>query len=85
LFTGQKRKDTVEEKREKSVAKRNRAAASSSTSALVCKSCNTSGHSSTRSKLCPNHNITLQKLIQRDIGDKHERYTISLPLKSFFK
>ncbi|KAI8881371.1 hypothetical protein K501DRAFT_274642 [Backusella circina FSU 941] len=80
---GIKRKDTVEEKREKSAAKRSRAAASSSTSVLLCGSCNAEGHSSARSKLCLNYKFTLKDLIQRDIGGKHERYTISIPLKSF--
>ncbi|KAI8875342.1 hypothetical protein K501DRAFT_280465 [Backusella circina FSU 941] len=80
---GIKRKVTVEEKREKSAAKRSRAAASSSTSVLLCGSCNAEGHSSARSKLCLNYKFTLKDLIQRDIGDKHERYTISIPLKSF--
>ncbi|CAO3671500.1 unnamed protein product [Rhizopus stolonifer] len=78
-----KRKDTTEEKKEKSVAKRNRTVASSSTSTLICKSCGTSGHSSTRSKLCPNHNFILQELIEQDIGNKYERYMISLPTKPF--
>ncbi|KAG2200602.1 hypothetical protein INT47_007346 [Mucor saturninus] len=80
---GLKRKETFEAEKEKSVAKRNRSTASSSSSTLICKSCDTSGHSSARSKLCPNHNYTLQKLIEKDIGAKYQRYTISLPLKGF--
>lgn len=63
--------------------KRNRTIASSSTSALICKYCDTSEHSSARRNLCPNHDFTLQELIQRDIGDKYESYTISRPSKSF--
>ncbi|KAG2194569.1 hypothetical protein INT47_006528, partial [Mucor saturninus] len=60
-----------------------RTTASSSSSTLICKSCDTSGHSSARSKLCPNHNYTLQELIEKDIGAKYQRYTISIPLKGF--
>ncbi|KAG2205543.1 hypothetical protein INT47_005918 [Mucor saturninus] len=80
---GLKRKETFEAKKEKSVAKRNRTTASSSSSTLICKSCDTSGHSSARSELFPNHNYTLQELIEKDIGAKNQRYTISLPLKGF--
>ncbi|CAO3670036.1 unnamed protein product [Rhizopus stolonifer] len=78
-----KKRYSRREKKEKSVTKRNRIVASSSTSTLICKSCGTGGHSSTRSKLCPNHNFTLQELIEQDIGNKYERYMISLRLKPF--
>lgn len=50
---------------------------------LICKSCNNIGHPSARSKECPNHNYTLTELIERNLGAKYQRYTVSLPLKSF--
>lgn len=85
MLADSKRKDTFEEKTEKSRAKRRRTTASTSTQAVLCKSCNNTGHSSARSKDCPNHDFTLNELIQRKFGNNYQRYTVSIPLKSFMK
>lgn len=84
--TGVKRKETFEEKQAKGNAKRSRIATpTSKTQITVCSSCKNSGHTSARSKDCPNHDPTLNELIQTKLGNNHQRYTVSLPLKSFFK
>lgn len=85
LLIGIKRKDTFEEKREKRNAKKSRNATLSNTQVSICTSCNNTGHSSSRSKECPNHNFTLQELLERNFGSRYQRYTVSLPLKSFVR
>ncbi|GAA5812653.1 hypothetical protein MFLAVUS_006110 [Mucor flavus] len=77
---------TFEEKQAKGNAKRSRIATpTSKTQITVCSSCKNSGHTSARSKDCPNHDPTMNELIQTKLGNNHQRYTVSLPLKSFFK
>lgn len=83
MFIGTKRKDTPEEKRSKSKAKRARKATSSNTQDSICKSCGNAGHSSARSKECPNYNFTLKELLEKNFGFTYQRYTVSLPLKTF--
>ncbi|KAI7893252.1 uncharacterized protein EV154DRAFT_394227, partial [Mucor mucedo] len=77
-----KRKDTPEEKKTKSDAKRARNVFPN-TSNLVCKSCGQNGHASARSKECPNYNYAVKELIQQNLGSQNQRYTVSIPLKSF--
>ncbi|KAI7899840.1 uncharacterized protein BX663DRAFT_175972 [Cokeromyces recurvatus] len=80
---GVKRKDIYKEKKDKANAKRARSSISSSNQNLTCKSCKNMGHSSARTKECPNHNFTLKELLNRNLGFNYQRYTVSLPLKSF--
>lgn len=86
MITGVKRKDTKEEKIAKSIAKRARNADSSENQTLPkpCKSCKNYGHSSASSKLCPNHKMSLQERIETHFGTEYTRYTISIPLRSFY-
>ncbi|KAI7892609.1 uncharacterized protein EV154DRAFT_400804, partial [Mucor mucedo] len=78
-----KRKDTAEEKYNKSAAKRARNSNLVIAAAISCKSCGESGHSSARSKQCSHHNFTIQETIENKIGLNHQRYTMSIPLRSF--
>ncbi|KAI7890974.1 uncharacterized protein EV154DRAFT_551846 [Mucor mucedo] len=68
---GIKRKDAAEEKHNKSAAKRARNSNLVIAVAISCKSCGESGHSSAR------------KTIENKIGLNHQRYTVSIPLRSF--
>ncbi|KAG1639716.1 hypothetical protein G6F44_007556 [Rhizopus delemar] len=79
---GVKWKDTAEEKINKRSAKLARNSRVVTTDVL-CKSCGESGHSSARSKQCKNHNYTIQEVIEKKIGLNYQRYTISVPLRSF--
>ncbi|KAL0079056.1 hypothetical protein J3Q64DRAFT_1839190 [Phycomyces blakesleeanus] len=49
---------------------------------VVCNSCGAQGHSTKRSPICPNHDMTLLQLLNRDLGP-HQRYTLSITLDSF--
>ncbi|KAG2209822.1 hypothetical protein INT47_001971 [Mucor saturninus] len=79
---GVKTKDTPEEKKSKSDAKRARNVVPN-TSNLVCKSCGQNGHAFARSREYLNYNYTVKKLIEKNLGSQNQRYTVSIPLKSF--
>lgn len=53
-------------------------------SSVICKSCGAQGHSTKRNKECPNHNLSLEELLTRDLG-RYERYTVSITMDSFIK
>ncbi|CAO3670008.1 unnamed protein product [Rhizopus stolonifer] len=50
--------------------------------ASLCKSCGAPGHTSKRSPVCPNHDLPLLQLLNRDF-DAYQRYALSIPLDSF--
>ncbi|KAG2209217.1 hypothetical protein INT47_005509 [Mucor saturninus] len=74
--------NTPEEKKAKSDAKKARNVVPN-TSNLACKSCGQNGHASARSRECLNYNYTVKKLIQQNLGSQNQRYTVSIPPKSF--
>ncbi|KAI8062966.1 hypothetical protein BDF21DRAFT_402712 [Thamnidium elegans] len=59
---GERKKDTPEEKKAKADArKRRRIEQDSSSSGPVCKSCGQPGHTTSASRLCPNHEYTIKE------------------------
>lgn len=81
-----KRKDTLEEKVAKDISKRARQATFlTDATTKTCKSCKEFGHASARSKQCRNYNFTINELIEQKMGPQYQRYTVSLPLKSFIR
>lgn len=80
-----KRKDTIEEKVQKQVernvrheANRNPIASGSS----VCNSCGRTGHSSSRSPICPNHRQTIAERAKLVLGTNTESFIRRVPLNS---
>ncbi|CEJ03335.1 hypothetical protein RMCBS344292_17321 [Rhizopus microsporus] len=85
--TGTKRKDTFDVINAKKDVKRRRQAAtsetSSSTSRILCSSCQEEGHKSARSRVCRNYNLKLKELLQIKLGSNYQKYTVSIPFASF--
>ena len=80
-----KKKDTIEEKVHKSAGRRlrddaNRNPVASGSS--ICSSCGQTGHSSSRSSLCPNHNQTIKEKTKLVLGTKVEHFTRRVPFNS---
>ncbi|KAI8878106.1 hypothetical protein K501DRAFT_229074, partial [Backusella circina FSU 941] len=79
-----KTKDSPEELRAKKAARMSRSGGASESSSIPLKrcSCGSTGHSSKRSKDCPNHDFTLKELMDRDL-EKYTQYTVSITFDSF--
>ncbi|GAA5815031.1 hypothetical protein MFLAVUS_008537 [Mucor flavus] len=51
----------------------------------ICKSCGQPGHTTSASRLCPNHEYTIEERLQMTFPTSYQLYTVSLTLKPFIK
>ncbi|PHZ10767.1 uncharacterized protein RHIMIDRAFT_259850, partial [Rhizopus microsporus ATCC 52813] len=80
--SGTKRRQNSSLKQAKQQAKRQKEGTNST---VICKSCQQSGHSTSRSRLCPNHNLAKNEVLARNLGFPYIAFTRKLPLDSIVK
>lgn len=80
--SGAKRKQSSNLKQAKRQAKRQKEGTNST---VICKSCQQNGHSTSRSRLCPNHNLAKNEVLTRNLGFPYIAFTRKLPLDSIVK
>ncbi|GAA5807494.1 hypothetical protein MFLAVUS_000857 [Mucor flavus] len=52
---------------------------------MLIQSCGQPGHTTSASRLCPNHEYTIKERLQMAFPTSYQSYTVSLTLKSFIK
>ncbi|KAI9275007.1 hypothetical protein EDC94DRAFT_509409, partial [Helicostylum pulchrum] len=81
-----KRKQSSVIKDEKRKAKRAKNSSSSSASTTsVCTSCKKTGHKSSRSSACKNHNINKKEILSMNLGKKYQPFTFKISLDKCVK
>ena len=78
--TSRKRKQSYNIKAEKAQAKRQ--PISLSVSSAVCKSCKRAGHSTARSKACPNYLMSKQEVFAANLGNNYQAFNRKIPLNT---
>ncbi|CAO3668539.1 unnamed protein product [Rhizopus microsporus] len=78
-------KDDFATKQAKKKGRLNTGASSSSSSSVICSSCGTSGHKSSRSMQCPNSKPTKDAIIKAAYGGEYEVYARKVYLKSILR
>ncbi|GAA5794871.1 hypothetical protein HPULCUR_000219 [Helicostylum pulchrum] len=72
-----------DEKRKAKRAKNSSSSSASTTS--VCTSCKKTGHKSSRSSACKNHNINKKEILSMNLGKKYQPFTFKIPLDKCVK
>ncbi|ORE10529.1 hypothetical protein BCV72DRAFT_199515, partial [Rhizopus microsporus var. microsporus] len=80
--SGTKRKQSSSLKQAKQQAKRQMEGTNST---VICKSYQQIGHSTSRSRLCPNYNLAKNEMLARSLGFPYIAFTRKLPLNSIVK